>query len=173
MINLSDINPMTFQLILSFMLMMNPNLNATNSNNINNTMENFLKSNPFVYQLFMNYQNNNNTNLSNKNMDILKATSEKIKNASKKGGILPREKNNNSNNQIFDAFPGNTHKCIVLMFMSGTGTKTPMNVPINVSLHDVFIAFIHKVNLDESVLGTFIYFLNNGKKLPINEKKNS
>jgi hypothetical protein len=167
-VNLSNINPMTFQLMLNFMLMMNPNLNANNQNNINNMMINFMSNNPFVYQLFMNQQNNNmNFNNNNNKISVLKETSEKIKNASKKGGILPRTGNINNN----DPFFGNPNKRIFIMFISGTGMKIPINAPINVSLHDLFVAFIHKVNLDESVLGKYIYFLYNGGKLKINEER--
>ena len=41
------------------------------------------------------------------------------------------------------------------MFISGTGMKIPINAPINISLHNLFVAFIYKVNLDESVLGKY------------------
>ncbi len=57
------------------------------------------------------------------------------------------------------------------MFISGTGLKVPMSVPINISVHDLFVAFIRRMNLDESVLGKYIYFLNNGAKIKINEQK--
>ena len=124
----------------------------------------------------MNQQNKNmninNNNSNNNKIDILKETSEKIKNASKKGGILPRNGNNNNlNYNNNDPFPGNTSLRIVIVFITGTGMKIPINAPINVSLHDLFIAFIHKVNLDESVLGKYIYFLFNGGRLKINEQK--
>ena len=116
--------------------------------------------------------NINNNNSNNNKIDILKETSEKIKNASKKGGILPRNGNNNNlNYNNNDPFPGNTSLRIVIVFITGTGMKIPINAPINVSLHDLFIAFIHKVNLDESVLGKYIYFLYNGGRLKINEQK--
>ena len=167
-VNLSNINPMTFQLMLNFMLMMNPNLNVNNQNNVNNMMVNFMSNNPFVYQLFMNQQNNNmNFNNNNSQINVLKETSEKIKNASKKGGILPRTGNINNS----DPFLGNPNLRIFIMFISGTGMKIPINAPINISLHDLFVAFIHKVNLDESVLGKYIYFLYNGGKLKIDEQK--
>ena len=167
-VNLSNINPMTFQLMLNFMLMMNPNLNVNNQNNVNNMMVNFMSNNPFVYQLFMNQQNNNmNFNNNNNKINVLKETSEKIKNASKKGGILPRTGNINNS----DPFLGNPNPRIFIMFISGTGMKIPINAPINISLHDLFVAFIHKVNLDESVLGKYIYFLYNGGKLKIDEQK--
>ena len=104
-----------------------------------------------------------------KKKNILKNTSEKIKNASKTGGILPRPKNNNNNNTINKLFPGNNNNRIVIMFISGTGMKTPINVPIDVSVHDLFVAFIRKMNLDPSVLGKFIYFLYNGLRIPIDE----
>ena len=167
-VNLSNINPMTFQLMLNFMLMMNPSLNVNNQNNLNNMMTNFMSNNPFVYQLFMNQQNNNmNFNNNNNKINVLNETSEKIKNASKKGGILPRNGNINNN----DPFFGNPNRRIFIMFISGTGMKIPINAPINISLHELFVAFIHKVNLDESVLGKYIYFLFNGGKLNINEQK--
>jgi len=171
-VNLANINPMTFQLMLNFMLMMNPNINVNNQNNVNNMMANFMANNPFVYQLFMNQQNNNmnfNNNNSSNKLKVLKETSEKIKNASKKGGILPRVGNSNINNN--DPFFGNPNKRIFIMFISGTGMKVPINAPINISLHDLFVAFIHKVNLDESVLGKYIYFLFNGGKLKIDEQQ--
>ena len=95
--------------------------------------------------------NINNNNSNNNKIDILKEISEKIKNATKKGGILPRNgHNNNLNYNNNDPFPGNTSLRIVIVFITGTGMKIPINAPINVSLHDLFIAFIHKVNLEES-----------------------
>ena len=138
-----------------------------------------MNANPFVYQLFLNNQQKNNLNnyQNMNNMELIKATSEKIKDASKKGGILPRLNNNNNNNNSlnnttkYDQFPGNTNPRIVLMFISGTGLKVAMNVPINISVHDLFVAFIHRMNLDESVLGKYIYFLYNGNKLKIDEQK--
>ena len=85
---------------------------------------------------------------------------------------MPRNGNNNNlNYNNNDPFPGNTSLRIVIVFITGTGMKIPINAPINVSLHDLFIAFIHKVNLDESVLRKYIYFLFNGGRLKINEQK--
>jgi len=173
-VNLANINPMTFQLMLNFMLMMNPNMNINNQNNVNNMMANFMSNNPFIFQLFMNQQNNNmnfNNNNNNNKIDVLKETSEKIKNASKKGGILPRNGNNNNLNfNNNDPFPGIPGLRANIVFITGTGMKISITAPISVSLHDLFIAFIHKVNLDESVLGKYIYFLFNGGRLKINEK---
>ena len=85
---------------------------------------------------------------------------------------MPRNgHNNNLNYNNNDPFPEYTSLRIVIIFITGTGMKIPINAPINVSLHDLFIAFIHKVNLDESVLAKYIYFLFNGGRLKINEQK--
>ena len=173
MINFSNTNPNTYKLMQNFMQMMNPTFNTNNIINANNMMSNFMFANPLFYLLFMNLlQNSQNIkNKNRENINILESTSEKIKKASKKGGILPRNKDNNNLNESIDYFPGNINNRIVLMFITGTGMKVPMNVPINVSLENIFLAFINRMKLDKSVLGKFIYFLNNGHKISIHEKK--
>ena len=95
-------------------------------------------TNPLFYLCFMNLQQNrqNMKNNNSENINILESTTEKIKKASKKGGILPRNKDNNNLNENIDYFPGNINQRIVLMFITGTGMKIPMNVPINVSLEN-------------------------------------
>ena len=89
---------------------------------------------------------------------------------------MPRPNRNNGQNiaqsEPFDPFFGNTNRRMVIIFITGTGMKVPMNVPIDVSAENVFIAFIQKMNLDKSVLGKFIYFLNNGRKISTKEKRN-
>ena len=175
--NPSNINPMTYQLMLNFMLMMNPNINTNDNNNVNFMMMNFMNANPFVYQLFMNSQqnnfNNNFNNWTNSNVNILRGKSENNKNSIEKGGLLPRPGQNNSNmNNSKDPFFGNPNPRINIVFISGTGIKVTMNAPNNISVHDLFVAFIHRMGLDESVLGKYIYFLINGHKIPTDEQTN-
>ena len=81
--NPNNINPMTFQLMQNFMLMMNPNININDPNNVMIMMMNFMNANPFVYQLFMNSQQNNFNN-TNANLGIIRETSGNIKNEDKK-----------------------------------------------------------------------------------------
>ena len=170
--NPNNINPMTFQLMLNFMLMMNPNININDPNNVMIMMMNFMNANPFVYQLFMNSQQNNFNN-TNANLGIIRENSGNIKNEVKKGGILPRPDKNNSNfNQGIDPFFGNPNPRSAIIFISGTGIKTQISAPKNISVHELFVAFIHKMGLHESVLGKFIYFCFNGKKIPTNEQTN-
>ena len=181
MFNLANINPMTFKLMLNFMLMMNPNINTNNQNNVNNMMMNFMNANPFVYQLFMNYQknnvnnmanninNNNNNNNNHNNIDIIDKSKEYEKKA-EKGGIIPRP-NNFSGRSAYDPFAGNPNLRIPILFFTGTGLKITINVPINVSIKDLFIGFIQKMGLDKSVIGKFIYFLYNGQKMDVNDQQ--
>ena len=167
--NPANLDPMTYQSMQNFMLMMNPSINTANQMNFNNMMMNFMCANPFIFQLFMNSQNNNNFNNINNmnNFSVLENTSQAIKNKSKKGGILPR----NSNISSIDPFAGNMNRRIAIVFITGTGIKVTLSAPIDVSIEQLFEGFIKKVNLDKSVLGKYIYFLFNGFKIPIHEKK--
>ena len=163
-----NIDPLTYQFMFNMMLMLNPNLNVNNQINLNNMMMNFMNANPYLYQMYNNNNNiNNNINNNNNNMISLNTKSNDIQNASKNGGIL-----RNISESSYDPFIGNTNKRIPILFRTGVGIKIMMNVPIDVTVHDLLIAFIHKVNLDESVLGKMIYFLFNGNKIKLDEKKN-
>ena len=162
-----NIDPLTYQFMFNMMLMLNPNLNVNNQINLNNMMMNFMNANPYLYQMYNNNNNINNNINNNNNMISLNTKSNDIQNASKNGGIL-----RNISESSYDPFIGNTNKRIPILFRTGVGIKIMMNVPINVTVHDLLIAFIHKVNLDESVLGKMIYFLYNGNKIKLDEKKN-
>ena len=164
MINNIDMNQYKF--ILSLMLLLNPSLNINNQNNLNNMMNNFMNANPYFFQINNNNQQSNNQN-NNSRIEIINQNDENI-NSSKKGGILPRKNTDNIQNEIkIDSFPGNFNSRINIVFLTGVGMKFSINTPINVSIKELFIAFIHRVNLDESVLGKMIYFLYNGKRIQV------
>ena len=155
-----DINQ--YNLILNMMLMLNPSLNMDNQMNFMNMMNNFISANSYFFQ-----KNNNNQN-NTSNINIIQQNNDAVK-ASKKGGMLPRNSNDNEN---YDSFPGNNNKRINIAFLTGTGAKFYINTPVDTTIENLLIAFIKRVNLDKSVIGKMIYFLINGKRIPVNSQQN-
>jgi hypothetical protein len=128
--------------------------------------------NPALVNAFLNMMMNQNV-MNNNQMDLNKMVNPNIFQIIQNGGVLPRATgvNNNKTVQSEDLFPGNMSDRINVIFETGTGLKfnfpTPLNVPVSQLLHK----FIRKVGVSETLLGTKIFFIINGKTIPINEPR--
>ena len=163
MFNQNNMNQAAYQAFLN-MLMMNQNF-SPNQMDINNMMMQFMMMNPNFFQ--MNFpQNNPNFN----SIQAINVNPQNEQQIIQNGGVLPRPKdnvNNNLNNK--DPFPGFIGPRLNIIFETGTGLKFNFPTPISVSVKDLLRQFIRKVGVSETLLDKKIFFVINGRTIPINE----
>ena len=155
--NMNNINPAMVNAFLN-MMMMNQNVMNNNQMNLNNMV------NPNIFQ--MNQQNNNNFN------HFQASRNQNEQSIIQNGGVLPRANVVNNNiAQSEDLFPGNMGDRMNIIFETGTGLKFNFPTPLNVSVSQLLYKFIRKVGVSEALLGKKIFFIINGKTIPINEPR--
>ena len=156
--NMNNINPAMVNAFLN-MMMMNQNIMNNNQMDLNNMV------NPSIFQ--MNQQNNNNFNR------FQASRNQNEQSIIQNGGVLPRANgvNNNNTAQSEDLFPGNMGNRMNIIFETGTGLKFNFPTPLNVSVSQLLYKFIRKVGVSEALLGKKIFFIINGKTIPINEPR--
>ena len=86
---------------------------------------------------------------------------------------MPRPNGVNNNNTVRkgDIFPGYEGPRINIIFETGTGLIFNFPTPLNVSVSELLYKFIRKVGVSDSLLGKKIFFIFNGKTIPINEPR--
>jgi len=88
------------------------------------------------------------------------------------GGVLPRTYENNNNKVMEDfSFPNNTGNIINIIFETGTGLRYTFVVSENIPIKELLLKFIRKVGISESIMGSKILFILNGRTIPVNEEK--
>ena len=156
--NMNNINPAMVNAFLN-MMMMNQNIMNNNQMDLNNMV------NPSIFQ--MNQQNNNNFN----RFQVSRNQNEQsiIQN----GGVLPRANGVNNNNKVKkeDIFPGYIGPRLNIIFETGAGHIFNFPTPLNVTVSQLLHKFIGKVGVSDSLLGKKIFFIFNGKTIPINESR--
>ena len=152
--NMQQFDPIAFQQFLN-MLNMGQNFNPYN---LNNYMMQYNMMNPNFFG--NNLQNQMFNNQFQQKMNIIR-----------NGGVLlrPNQVNMSSINQ--DSFPFHTGPRLNLLFETGPGLKINITAPYNVSVEELLLAFIKKVGVSNTLLGTKLFFIVNGKTIPINEKR--
>jgi hypothetical protein len=155
---MNNINPAMVNAFLN-MMMMNQNIMNNNQMDLNNMV------NPSIFQ--MNQQNNNNFNR------FQASRNQNEQSIIQNGGVLPRANgvDNNNTAQSEDLFPGNMGNRMNIIFETGTGLKFNFPTPLNVSVSQLLYKFIRKVGVSEALLGKHIFFIINGKTIPINEPR--
>lgn len=184
----NNFNPMTFNMMLNMMNIMYPNMGYkmgnynmnTNQNNFN-LMMNWMNTNPLLfqmYQMMMNqpiYNNANNNNhtsnnsFNNNKIDIVRVSDQDLNQAKVTGGGVIS--NNIPNNTTFDLSPFDPNYKVNIAFTTQKGQKVNIICPVNMRLEDLFIKYITRLGLGPNVLGNSIFFLFNGSKININDKR--
>ena len=159
--NMNNMNNVNVGLLNAFLNMMMMNQNQMNNNqmDLNNMV------NPNIFQ--MNQQNNNNFN------QFQVSRNQNEQSIIQNGGVMPRANRLNNNNAVKkeDIFPGYTGPRINIIFETGTGLIFNFPTPLDVSVSQLLNKFIRKVGVSESLLGKKIFFIFNGKTIPINEPR--
>ncbi len=70
-----------------------------------------------------------------------------------------------------DPFPFYQGQRLNILFETGAGLKMNIASPLNISVKELLLSYIHKVGVSESLLGYKIFFIVNGKTIPCNEQK--
>ena len=156
--NMNNINAGLLNAFLN-MMMMNQNVMNNNQMDLNNMV------NPNIFQ--MNQQNNNNFN------HFQASRNQNEQSIIQNGGVMPRPNGVNNNNTVRkgDIFPGYEGPRINIIFETGTGLIFNFPTPLNVSVSELLYKFIRKVGVSDSLLGKKIFFIFNGKTIPINEPR--
>ena len=144
-------NPMSFQAFLNMLMQMNPNFNFNFPMNFNpNFGGNMQQQQPQF-------------NLSNSAQNIIL-----------NGGVMPRpNKAQNMMNNI-DLFPNYPPiPRLNVFFETGAGLKVNIPTPPKAPIHELLVKFMNKVGVSESLMGNKIFFIVNGKTIPINEQTSS
>ncbi len=156
--NNMNFDPIAFQAFLN-MMQMNQFSNQ-NQFNLNNLMNQFNMMNPNFFG--NNFQNQNFNQQFNKQINIIQ-----------NGGVIMRPNQTMNNPNLYkDPFPFYQGKRINILFETGPGLKINIASPINISVKELLLAYIHKVGVSESLLGKKIFFLANGKSISCEEKRN-
>ena len=150
--NNMNFNPVLFQNFMNMMMLMNPNL-------INNMQMNTMYQN--FYQM-----NQNNPNFLQQFAYYPQSTQNIIVN----GGVMPRPNNNQNSNGYQELFPNYIGPKLNILFETGAGHKLNVPTPTNVTVEELLIKYITRVGVSPSLLGKKIFFLVNGKTIPIHEK---
>ena len=116
--------------------------------------------NMMIYQNFF----QNNSNLMNQFNNPLNP-----QNIILNGGVMPRSVNNLNNQSGNDPFPYYIGPRLNLLFETGAGLKLNFPTPINLKVKDLLLKFINKVNVSPTLMGEKIFFIVNGKTIPVNE----
>ncbi len=153
--NNMNLDPIAFQQFLN-MLQMGQNFNP---NYLNNLMMQYNMMNP-------NFFGNNNIQNQMFNNDF----QQKI-NIIQNGGVLMRPKQVNNNTLYQDPFPYYTGQRMNILFETGAGLKLNIAAPYTISVQELLVTYIKKVGVSSTLLGSKIFFIVNGKTIPINEKK--
>ena len=148
--NNMNFDPVTFQNFLNMMQM--------NQNNMN--------MNPYYFIWLQMFQNNPNL------IQQFNAQNQNDQNIILNGGVMPRPKNirNNLNN---DPFPNYNGPRLNILFETSTGIKVNIPTPTILPVEKLLITFINKVGVSPNLLGQKIFFIVNGKNIPIHEKSSS
>ena len=164
MLNQNNMNQAAYQAFLN-MLMMNQNF-SPNQTDINNMMMQFMMMNPNFFQ--MNFpQNNPNFN----SIQAINVNPQNEQQIIQNGGVLPRPKDNINNNlSNKDPFPGFIGPRLNIIFETGTGLKLNFPTPGTIKIKDLLKQFSKRVGVSESLLGQKIFFIINGKTIPIEEE---
>ena len=191
MFNQNNFNPMLFNMILNMMNNMYPNMGYNTANyNMNNPqynmnlMMNWMNMNPILfqmYQMMMNQFNNNknnniynnnyfnnNTNNNNK-MNLIRVSEQDLNQAKVTGGGVISNKV--PNNSIFDISPFDTNIKINIAFTTQKGQKVNVITPVNMRMNDLFVKYITRLGLGPNLLGQSIFFLYNGSKIKVDDKR--
>ena len=77
-----------------------------------------------------------------------------------------------NNSSIYnDPFPFYQGQRLNILFETGTGLKLNIASPLNISVKELLLAYIHKIGIGESLLGNKIFFIVNGRTISSNEQK--
>ena len=163
MFNQNNMNQAAYQAFLN-MLMMNPN-SSPNQMDINNMLMQYMMMNPNFFQMNANHNNFQNFNA----IQSFAGTPQNQQQIIQNGGVMPRPKNINNNLINQNPFPGYIGERINIIFETGTGLKFNFPTPISVSVKDLLRQFIRKVGVSETLLDKKIFFVINGRTIPINE----
>ena len=82
-----------------------------------------------------------------------------------------RPKQVNYNTLYQDPFPYYTGQRLNILFETGAGLKLNIPAPYTISVQELLLTYIKKVGVSNTLLGTKIFFIVNGKTISINEKK--
>ena len=138
--------PISFQQFLNMLMQTNPNFNFNFPMNYNSNFGGNMQQQPF--------------NLSNSAQNIIL-----------NGGVMPRpNKTQNMTNNV-DLFPNYPPiPRLNVFFETGAGLKMNILTPPNTPIHELLVKFMNKVGVSESLMGDKIFFIINGKTIPINEQ---
>ena len=161
-----------------------------NLNIINNNLNNIINSMNSINNILLRQQNNNYTpinfikNIMNQNIQMANQIlfNSNIINLTINNPLLFQNNNNiiEQNNQIqniiprgdiVDYFPGNKNRKIDIYFTNPNGSKTFIEVPIDIKIKDLYLIYAKKMEINPNLLGKEINFLFNGYKININEDK--
>ena len=156
--NMNNINAGLLNAFLN-MMMMNQNVMNNNQMDLNKMV------NPNIFQ--MNQQSNNNFS------HFQASRNQNEQSIIQNGGVMPRPNGVNNNNTVRkgDIFPGYEGPRINIIFETGTGLIFNFPTPLNVSVSELLYKFIRKVGVSDSLLGKKIFFIFNGKTIPIDESR--
>ena len=177
-------NPMTFNMMLNMMNLMNPNMgyNANNFNMYNNQnsvlMMNWINSNPSLFQMFQNVNNNinnnmnmnnnlnqsvNNNNIIGNKISLINVSNDDLNKAKVTGGgILPK---NIPNNRTYDFSPKDNSLKANIVFTTQKGQKINIVCPYNMKIKDLLVKYVTILGLGPNVMGDSLFFLFNGTKI--------
>ena len=89
------------------------------------------------------------------------------------GGVMPRPNNKQNSMPNQDLFPGYYGPKLNILFETGAGHKLNIPTPTTVTVEQLLLKYIERVNVSPTLLGKKIFFLVNGKSIPINEKSST
>ena len=151
--------------------MFNQNFNNQylNFQNFLNMLQIYSNIRPNLPNNFGQYYGNNNNNFGNIQTQFM-FNPFNDQNVIVNGGVMPR--NNNfllkSNADLFSNYPPGPR--LNIEFETGAGLKVVIPTPLNAPVYELLYKFINKVGVNPSLMGDKIFFIINGKTIPINEQ---
>ena len=142
-----------------------------NLNIINNNLNNIINSMNNINSILLGQQDNNYTPI-NFIKSIMNQNIQMANQILFNSNII----NLTINNPLFfqnnnDLFPGNKNRRIGIYFTTPNGSKTFIEVPTDIKIKDLYLAYAKKMKINPNLLGKEILFLFNGYKININEDK--
>ena len=83
---------------------------------------------------------------------------------------MPRPNHNQNSIGYHELFPNYVGPKLNILFETGAGHKLNIPTPTTVTVEELLIKYITRVGVSPSLLGKKIFFLVNGKTIPIHEK---
>ena len=177
--NANNFDPMTFNMILNMMNVMNQNngvnmnnfnYNMNNYQNLNNLMMNWINNNPNLFLMYkmMMMNQNNNLNQINK-MGLYNGQQSDNNQPRVNGGRIP----SNIQNTTYDVDPyNNTSLKANITFTTQKGNKLNIVCPYDMEIKDLLVRYVIRVGLGPDILKTdSLFFLFNGSKLDKNDNR--